>query len=235
MESTSPLDEPVLTRVDISGPIESKAGFHGECGGWSDGHDAIAERLCAALELGDVLLVVDSPGGAHAGLQQGVNHVLEYKARYGRRVTGWADEMIGSAAYWWTACVCDEIYGPEAMIVGSIGARAAHQSIAGHLAQEGIAVTYFASTPGKVAFAPELPLSKLGKARGDRDIQIAFRAFAEAVSTYRGLDYEYIVDLDADALPGQMAADAGLVDGVATFFDVLQYTQALAERKDKNV
>ncbi len=45
---------PVLTRVDISGVIEQRAGYHDECGGWADGHDAIAERLISALEESDV-------------------------------------------------------------------------------------------------------------------------------------------------------------------------------------
>ena len=57
---------PLLTRVDISGPLEQRAGYHDPCSGWTDGHDAIAERLCAAFASGDVLLVVDSPGGAAA-------------------------------------------------------------------------------------------------------------------------------------------------------------------------
>ena len=89
---------PLLTRVDISGPLEQRAGYHDPCSGWTDGHDAIAERLCAAFASGDVLLVVDSPGGAAAGLQQAAARALKAKLHHGRRVTVYADEMIGSAA-----------------------------------------------------------------------------------------------------------------------------------------
>ena len=67
---------PSLVRVDLSGPLEQRAGYHDPCGGWSDGHDAIAERLCEAFASGDVLLVVDSPGGAAAGLQQAAARAL---------------------------------------------------------------------------------------------------------------------------------------------------------------
>jgi hypothetical protein len=158
-----------------------------------------------------------------------VRRVLECKAEHGRRVTVYADEMIGSAAYWWAAAVGDEIYGPDSMLVGSIGARSAHVSEAGHLDREGIAVTYFAAPgPGKVAFAPELPLSDVGKQRGDRDVWVAFDAFANAVGPRRGISREDIVKLDADVLPGAMAVRARLADGVASLEEVIDYALALA-------
>jgi len=222
-------DPPAVIRVDIRGPIEQRSGYHDVCGGWSDGHDAIAERLCAALETSDVLLVIDSPGGAHAGLQEAVKQVLKEKELHGRRVTVYADEMIGSAAYWWAAVVGDEIYGPESALIGSIGARAGHQSVAGALEREGIATTYFAwPGPGKVAFAPELPLSEIGAQRGNRDTASAGESFARAVGPRRGLSRDEIVDLDADVLTGHAAVKARLADGVASLDEVLSYALALA-------
>lgn len=221
---------PAVVRVDIRGPIEQRAGYH-ECGGWSDGHDAIAERLIAALETSDALMVVESPGGSHAGLQEAVRLVLREKEIHGRRVTGFVDELCGSAAFWWMACVCDEIYIPESGMIGSIGARAGHESIAGALAHEGREVTYFAwPGPGKVAFAPELPLSDLGKQRGNRDVAMAGEAFAAAVGPRRGLTRDEIVDLNADVLTGFAAVKAKLADGVASLDEVLEYALAQASR-----
>jgi ClpP class serine protease len=221
--------EPIVTRVDIQGPLEQRAGYYDPCAGWSDGHDAVAERMISALELGDVVMVIDSPGGAHAGLQEAVRRVLEEKAEHGRHIIAYANEMIGSAAYWWAACVADEIYGPESMIVGSIGARAGHASIAGALAKDGVEVTYFAwPGPGKVAFAPELPLSEVGKQRGNRDVAMAGEAFAAAVGPRRGMTRDEIVELDADALHGPMALAAKLVDGIASLEDVMTYALTLA-------
>ena len=224
----------IVTRVDMRGPLEQRAGYHEPCAGWSDGHDSVTERMIAALEEGDVLLVIDSPGGAHAGLQEGVRRVVEAKEQYGRHVIAYADEMIGSAAYWWAACVADEIYGPESMIVGSIGARAGHGSIAGALAKEGVKVTYFAwPGEGKVAFAPELPLSEVGRKRGNRDVTMAGEAFAAAVGPRRGLTRDEIVELDADALHGSLALDAKLVDGIASLEDVIEYALALAAPEEQ--
>jgi ClpP class serine protease len=220
-----------LTIVRIIGPLEQRSMAHGECAGWGDGHDAIADRLIDAFELGNVVLVVDSPGGAHAGLQEAIKRVAKVKKEKGRRVVAYADEMIGSAAYWWVACVSDEIYGPESMIVGSIGARSAHCSEAGALKKQGREVTYFAAPgPGKVAFAPEFPLSPLGKERGERDTWIAFEAFAKDVGKARGLSRKQIVALDADALPGALAVKAGLVDGIASLDEVLEMEIALVAK-----
>lgn len=222
-------DEPIVTRVDVQGPLEQRAGYYEPCGGWSDGHDAVAERMIAALAEGDVIMVIDSPGGAAAGLQEAVRRVVHAKEELGRHVIAYADEMIGSAAYWWAACVADEIYGPPSMIVGSIGARAAHGSMAGALAKEGVEVTFFAwPGEGKVAFAPELPLSDLGRQRGNRDVAMAGEAFAAAVGPRRGLSRDEIVELDADALHGAMALEARLVDGIASLEDVMEYALALA-------
>jgi ClpP class serine protease len=224
--------------VDVLGVLEQRAAYHdgeGACsGGWVDGHDAIAERMIAALEISDVFMVIDSPGGAAAGLEVSVNRVLEAKERFGRRVTVYADEMIGSSALWWAAVVGDEIYGPPSMVVGSIGARGGHMSYAGQLQQDGLEPTFFSWPPGggKVAFAPELPLSPLGLSRGERDVTLAGEAFARVIEQHRGIPFDQIIALNADVLPGQLAVDAGLADGVASFDDVLGYALALVTDGD---
>lgn len=219
---------PALIVVPVSGVLEQRAGYHDMCAGWTDGHDALTERMIMALEQADVLMVFDSPGGAAAGLEEAVRRVVEAKEAFGRRVTGFVDEECGSAAYWWAACVCDEIYAPRAGVTGSIGARSAHGSIAGALKKEGVEVTYFAwPNEGKIAFAPELPLSDLGRERGERDVSLAGEAFAAAVGPRRGLSRDEIVALSADALSGKAAVSAKLIDGIATYEEVLDYCTAL--------
>ena len=225
---------PQLTRVDISGPLEQRAGYHDPCGGWTDGYDAIADRICAALSSGDVLLVGDTPGGAAAGIQQAVDRVLLAKAHHGRRITGWADEMIGSAGMWWFLAVCDELYLPSQGQIGSIGARGGHLDVSEAMAKAGEKLTYFTwPNEGKIAFAPELPLGEIGKARGSRDVAIAGEAFCVAVCSgpiglrYK-LDRDAVIALGADMLTGANAVGV-LADGVATFEEVTAYALSLAE------
>lgn len=228
VETASPL---ILVR--ISGPLEQRAGYHDPCSGWTDGHDAVAERLIAAFAEGDVLLVVDGPGGAAAGIEQNVSRVLAAKAEHGRRVTGFIDEQCASAHAWWMLAVCDEVFVPPQGTAGSIGARGEHTSIAGMLAQEGVVKTYFADPPEKVALAPEFPLSEVGAKRGNRDVSIAADMFRAAVCAgpvglRYGLTPETLIALGADMLTGE-ACVGMFADGVETIETVTAYALGLAE------
>jgi len=225
-----------FVRVDIKGPLEQRAHYNdsGCGGGWTDGYDAIAERMIAALEQGNVLMVIDSPGGAVAGLQEAIKRIQAEKAELNRIVVAYADELIASAAYWLAATLADEIYVPEMGSVGSIGARSAHQSIAGALEEAGVDVTHFGwPGEGKYAFAAELPLSDIAKKRAQRDVAIAGEAFAAAVVAGRpGLTRDAIVELDADCLTGSAAVDAGLVDDVASLDEVIEMLVTISQHEE---
>lgn len=222
-----------LIRVDIVGALEQRAGYYDPCGGWSDGHDAIADRLAAAFEEGDVLLVVDSPGGAAAEIPANVRRALAAKTKHGRRCTGVGKPMIGSAATWWAMALCDEIFGEVDSKFGSVGARCEHMDVSGMMAKEGLKKTYFADPVDKVALAPEFPLSPVGAMRGNRDVKIAADAFRAAVCASPigqryGLTPEFLIELGADMLTGEEAHAAGLMDGVAPIEDVTDYALKLA-------
>jgi ClpP class serine protease len=217
--------EAALARVTVSGPTETRAGYHGECGGWSDGYDAIADRMVDALSDADVLLVFEeAPGGAVMGIVECVDRVLAAKAEYGRRVFVVVNSgMAASAAYWLGSVFADpgEFYITRGSMVGSIGARSAHVSEAGALAQAGLEWTDFAYPAGKVALSPARALSATGKVRGERDVMAAFNAFQAAVTAARpALTRKAIIALDADMLTGAAAVAAGLADSVATIEDV---------------
>jgi hypothetical protein len=149
-------------------------------------------------------------------------------------VTVYADETIGSAAYWWAAVVGDRIYAPESGWIGSVGARAAHVSEAERLAKDGVSVQYFAwPDMGKVAFAPELPLSDVARSRGERDVRMAGEAFARAVVAGRGLSLKRVRALSADLLPAPLALEAGLIDAVASLEDAVAYAVSIASITDE--
>lgn len=218
---------PAVLRVDIRGPIEETAGYADECGAWSDGNDAITERLCAAFAEGDVLLCVHSPGGNPSGAPEGMRRALEAKAKHGRRCIMHCEGMAASLGFWWGAALADEIYISADARLGSIGARGSHGSIAGALAIEGVVVTYSVwPDDGKIAGAPELPQSPVGKARNDRDVALIGMAFANGVAASpvgmrNGLTVDVIRSLPgaiggADVLTGVAAVAAGLADGIAT-------------------
>lgn len=225
---------PCVVRVDIRGPITQRSEPLGPCEGFTAGHDTIAASLIAALEVGDVLSCWDTPGGAYSGGQQAIAAVIEAKALHGRRITGWVDELCASMGLWWAFAICDEIFIPVAGAIGSIGARSAHGSVAGALAQAGVAVT-FACWPdeGKIAGVAELPLSDLGRERMQEGVDEAGEQFAAAIiaSPYgirHGFTRDVILGLRAACLSGEKAVAAGLADGVSSFKEVQQYALTMA-------
>lgn len=225
-----------VVAVHVYGVLEQRAGYYYDCGGWTDGHDAIADRMIEALSMGDVVMVIDSPGGAAAGVEEAVRRVRSAKEAHGRRVYAYADELIGSAAYWWACGVADEIYVPAGGVVGSIGARSSHKSVAGAMAKHGVEVTYFAwPGEGKVAYAAEKPLSDVGRERAERDVALCGEAFAAAVAEGRGMSREAIVALNADCLTGKAAVSAGLADDVASLDDVIEHALAIASGEESSM
>lgn len=220
--------------VSIDGPIEERSGYHDPCGGWTDGHDAIYERLAAAFEIGDVVLTGRTPGGAVSGGPEHMRRAAEMKAKHGRRCVGHTETLVASMGLWWFAAICDEIFVSADARIGCAGARAAHMSIAGALAKEGMVPTFSAwPDEGKLAGMPELPLSAEAKARMDRDVNDAGERFAACLAASptamrAGLTRDGIAALGADALTGAAAVDAGLADGVATLEEVISYALATA-------
>ncbi len=217
-----PAGSPVLIRISIVGPLEQRAGYHDPCSGWTDGYDAIAERMIEALADGDVLLVVDSPGGAVCGLPECVEAVLAAKAMHGRRITVVASGMAASAGYWLASALADpgELYVTRSSMLGSIGARSAHCDESSALVIAGVAMTDFAYPAGKIALSPNRAPTAVGIARAERDVMSAFEAFCAAVAVRPALTRKAIVQLDADMLTGKAAVKAGLADAVAPLEDV---------------
>lgn len=234
----NPAGSPVVARVSIMGPLEQRAGFYGEgaCAmGFSDGYDAIAARMCAALADGDVLVEFDTPGGAVLGLPECCDAIVAAKAMYGRRITSIVNGMCASAGFWLASAITDpgELYITRQSMAGSIGARAAHCDESGALAMDGVAVTDFAYPSGKIALSPNRPLSDVGKARGERDVMAAFEAFAASVEAARPmLTRKAIVALDADMLTGAAAVGEGLADAVASVEEVEAWAMLRATGAD---
>lgn len=219
--------------VEINGPIEQRAGQHEPSGSWIDGHDAICERLASAFEVGDVVLLGDSPGGAVAGGPENMRRAQEMKAKHGRRCIGHTEAGAFSACLWWMMVVCDEIYVSRDGRLGSIGARGMLASITGALAKEGVVVEIVEDPDGKAAGSPERPIDDEARARAQRDVTAAADMFRSAVCESAvgkryGLTPETLKGFRGDVFQGDAAVKAGLADGVSTLEEVLNYALATA-------
>lgn len=207
--------------VHVRGPLEQRATAH-LCG-MTDGYDAIVERFGRALaspDVGAVLLSIDSPGGAVAGLFEAVRHMRELKERSGKPVLAYADECAASGGYA-LATVADEIYLPPSGMLGSIGIRLVHREGSAALGKQGIRVTEFASGKRKTLGSPFRPLTDADKVEIQARIDALGRQFAALVAEARKTTATAMLALEGGMFTGEAAVNAGLANGVKTRGEVL--------------
>lgn len=206
--------------VDVFGPLEQRA-TEWICG-FSDGYDAIVERFEAALasDAKSVVLRIDSPGGAVAGLFEAVRTMTAAAAAAGKPVVAYVDELAASAGYA-LATVADRIIVPKSGFAGSIGCIIVHAEASRKLDREGIAVAVIRSGERKAEANSYEPLSAAARRELQRRVDVAARMFAELVALRRGKTAAAWLDLAGGILAGPEAVETGLADAMGTFADAL--------------
>lgn len=204
--------------IEIDGVLVHK-------GGWIDaacgfvGYNYLLSMFEAAMHDPDVLgiwVVIDSPGGAVAGLFQFVEEVAQMTADAGGKpVYAWVDEQACSAAYV-ILSVCDKAYAPTSAMLGSIGCVATLRTINRALDQAGIDVEIFRSRPRKARGGPFEAMDDETKARIQRSVDEADDVMAAIVAAGRGLALDAIDEMAGDWFEGAEAAQLGLVDAIVS-------------------
>jgi ClpP class serine protease len=220
---------PTVGVVRVEGPLAQRASA--DMCGYIDGYDAVGARLELALadDVDGVLLIVDSPGGDVAGLEESVRRMRAAVERSDKRVVAYVDELAASAAYWIASSVADEIVVPVAGEVGSIGCIGAVADTTERQKQFGWKWTVVREPAGKAESMPYAPIQELVDERLTAAVKGAAGRFFKAVSKSRGLTTRAIRDLNGAVLTGKAAVDAGLADRVGTLESAA--TAALAPRK----
>jgi ClpP class serine protease len=219
-------DGVAVLRVD--GPLAQREHAESLCG-HVDGYDGITERFAAALSdvrASSVVLVIDSPGGDAAGLEEALTRMAAAKKAAGKPVHIYIDELAASAAYWIASAVGDSITVPTAGGVGSIGCVAGLIDESAMLEKEGIAVELVRDPEGKAAGHPAAPLMDIARERLSKEVSAIAMRFAKSVAASRGLSVGEVRDQNANVYYGREAVVAGLADKVGT----LEQTIAAAAR-----
>lgn len=207
--------------VDVMGPLSQRGEEH-PCG-YVDGYDWIGDRLAAALDACDaVVLRIDSPGGDVAGLEESVRRMRAAADVAGKRIVAYVDELAASAAYWIAAGVADHIVIPRGGCVGSIGSFAMFVDATAASAADGLAVTIVRDPAGKAAGHPLGPVTDVAIERLQEQVSASTEDFITAVATRRGLSTTVLRALDGATLRGADAVAARLADAVGTFDDALR-------------
>ncbi len=199
--------------LHVNGPLEHRA-----CG-YGDSYEQIRGRFQAALDAAPkaVVMLIDSPGGVVAGLNECVGWMQRAKEKAGIPVYAYADELIASAAYA-LACVADEIVTPPSGIVGSIGVISLLGDQVGADKKAGLNFVTITSGERKDDGHPHTTISDGAiAAETERVNELAAQFFA-LVEDARGFDPE---PLQAGIFTGADAVAQGVADQVAGWDDLL--------------
>lgn len=209
--------------IPIEGVISKQPSlFQAVCGGVSTNQlGAKLEEALADPAVDRIIFAVDSPGGTVDGTKALGDAI--YAARGKKPMVAWVDGLAASAAYW-LCSAADEVYLKDTTsFAGSIGVIATHVDISGAEAQAGVKTTEITAGKYKRPDSSYAPLTEEGRASIQDRVDALYSVFLGDVARNRGVDPEQAHERMADGrvFMGQAAVDAGLVDGVATWAEMI--------------
>lgn len=177
-----------------------------------------------------VILDIDSPGGAVAGMTELAADVRA--ARGSKPIVAVANTLAASAAYW-LATQADEVVVTPSGSVGSVGVYAVHQEASRALDEAGITTTIVSAGPHKMEGNEFEPLSDEARASLQERVDTAYAQFVGDVAAGRGLTRERV---EADfgggrVVTSEKAMDAGMVDRVETLDQTIRRLGTSAGRR----
>ncbi len=206
--------------INIIGPIFRYANLFTAVSG-ATSVDQIAANFRAALDdpaVSKIILNIDSPGGAVAGMSE-LSHAI-YAARAIKPIIAYADDLMASGAYWIGSAASKVVASPTALL-GSIGVLA---TITREADAEGETTYEFvSSTSPKKAVDLE---TDAGKAQVQTIVDDIAAVFVADVARNRGVAAKTVLDTfgQGDVLIAAKAVAAGMADEVSTFDDLLGRT-----------
>lgn len=188
------------------------------------GYPEIREAVIAAAtdaSVQHVILDIDSGGGAVSGVDDTAKLIRLVNDNV-KPVTAFTDGSMYSAAYW-LGSSAGEVYASKAAGMGSIGVIATHMERSEMLKEAGIGVTVVRAGKYKALANGVEKLTEEGKAQIQAGVDAAYKIFVGHVAEMRGKSYEFADSVMAQGREfyGQAGADAGLVDGIKSFDQVM--------------
>jgi signal peptide peptidase SppA len=184
-------------------------------------------QVLADDTVGQILIDIDSPGGSVYGVAELATEIV--KARAQKPVVAVANSLAASAAYW-IGCSASDFYVTPGGEVGSIGVWQAHFDYSKALEEEGVKPTLISAGKFKVEGNPYVPLDPEAQAFMQSRVDDYYNVFIKAVAKGRGVSVADVRDGmgEGRVLGADAALAAKMVDGVATFDDVLARMQKAA-------
>lgn len=167
-----------------------------------------------------IVLDIDSPGGSVFGTGELGDTILSARAQ--KPIYAVANSLAASAAYW-VGSQATKLFVTPGGMVGSIGVYMAHEDLSKALETLGVKVTEITAGKYKAEGSPYEPLSTDARAYMQGMCDAYYASFTKAVAKGRGAPIGQVRDGMGQGrvlLAGDAQA-AGMVDGVATFNDVV--------------
>jgi signal peptide peptidase SppA len=204
-----------LAVIPVAGPLVPRTGNLKLCQQMT-AYEAVAAKVDAALANPDCARIVfdfDSPGGASTGAFE-----LADKIRAAGQIkptTAIVNFSAMSGAYL-LAAACNEISVSQSGGVGSIGVIAQHMDVSKMNEAMGVKITAIYRGDKKNNLTANEPLSDSSRDELAAMVDRTYAQFVDAVSTYRPLTRQQVIDTQAGLYFGQDAIDAGLADRLET-------------------
>ena len=188
----------------------------------------MVRQALADESVSQILIDIDSPGGSVYGVAELAEDILSACSQ--KPVIAIANSLAASAAYW-IGCSAAELYVTPGGEVGSIGVWQAHFDYSQAMAAEGVTPTLISAGKYKIEGNPYAPLDSDAQGFMQSRVDDYYATFTKAVARGRGAPLSQVRDgmgqgrvLGADA-----ALAANMVDGIATFDDVVKTMRSQAK------
>lgn len=215
--------------VPITGPLFQR-GFESWFG-LIEGYDDIEARFIEALnspDVGAIVLMIDSPGGQTAGLFETVSRMRAARAKSGKPVFAFANELIASAGYA-IACVADQgIYLPASAEVGCIGVLMIHFEASAANEKDGFKYTIISSGARKAEGSDLEPLGDTARLAMQQRTDELAATFFQLVAETRGITPEAVRALEGACFTGAKVVEVGLATAIQSRDQVLAMAAAAA-------
>lgn len=178
------------------------------------------KALLADDKVAAIVLKVDSSGGLIVRVQEFAE--LVFASREIKPIITISEDIIASAAAFIGMAAGHVLIASETVLSGSIGTVLKHKDLSKQNEMVGVKVTSFESGSDKGLGSPDRPLSDQDKALLQAHVDFMGEIIVSSVARYRGLDTAGAGAISsAKVFIGKQGIEAGLVDGVMTFDDLL--------------
>lgn len=228
-----PPDSRILSMYEDVGIIEVKGKLTNRDSRYNSwfgliSYNEIRAAAVEAVELGagSILMDIDSPGGAVAGIGDISNFIQGLDVPTVAHTSG----TMASAAYFIGAS-CEKCYADDMSESGSIGVVMQHMEVTEMLKKEGVKVDVIRSGKRKAIGGPYEKLEPESRKYLQDQVNTYASKFYTFVSERRGIPIPAMGDIrDGGTYIGEEAVQAGLVDKIMSFDEALIEAIALADK-----